>query len=327
MFSSRFSSISEGEQFDSFGLFLTRRRRSSGFTLVELLVVIAIIGILVALLLPAIQAAREAARRSRCQNNLRQIGVGLHNYHDTHGVFPPGYVAGRIPDTSSSWCNAPGPGNPTDSNGQFAPWTVLVLPFLEQESLYHEFDFDVRFVGNNIQMMAPNSNVVVPLSVYQCPSDVDLSMDPLLPSYLGVQGGGTSPDCQNTGCTPANPRAFYISGMLFAGSRMGLRDALDGSSNVFLVAESRYAGAAWAASGKQDTCAYTRILTGAQDQINLHGGRGVHSTRGFSSYHPGGCHVLMGDASVHFLAETIDLTTYQQLAQRRSGLPLGGSRP
>ncbi len=298
-----------------------------GFTLVELLVVIAIIGILVALLLPAIQAAREAARRTRCQNNLRQIGVGLHNYHDTHGVFPPGYVAGHPADSGSSWCRNRGPGSPSDSNGQFAPWTVLVLPFLEEEALYHEFDFNVRFVANNIQMMAPNSDVVVPLSVYQCPSDADLSMNPLYPSYLGVQGGGTSPDCQNTGCTPSNPRAFYVSGLLFAGSRMGLRDALDGTSNVFLVAESRYAGAAWGASGKQDSCAYTRILAGAQDQINLYQGRGVHSTRGFSSYHPGGCHVLMADGSIHFLPETIDLTTYQQLAQRRSGLPLGGFRP
>ena len=96
--------------------------RTRGFTLVELLVVIAIIGILVALLLPAIQAAREAARRTQCTNNLKQINLGLNNYHDTFRIFPPG-----------AWNYA--------NRGNGLAWTVFILPFLEQQTVYEEFEF------------------------------------------------------------------------------------------------------------------------------------------------------------------------------------------
>ena len=107
-----------------------RRQRQTGFTLVELLVVIAIIGILVALLLPAIQAAREAANRAQCSNNLKQLGLGLHNYHDTYNVFPPAGV-------SYGWCHEGRPGYAKVLN--VSGW-VMVLPFLEQQSLYEQYD-------------------------------------------------------------------------------------------------------------------------------------------------------------------------------------------
>src|SRR6266487_2467467 len=98
--------------------------RRLGFTLIELLVVIAIIAVLVALLLPAVQQAREAARRSQCRNNLKQIGLALHDYHSTHNVFPPGYVAGAAyPATSNGWS-----------------WCAQLLPYLDQASLYHSIN-------------------------------------------------------------------------------------------------------------------------------------------------------------------------------------------
>jgi prepilin-type N-terminal cleavage/methylation domain-containing protein len=294
--------------------FHTRRR---GFTLIELLVVIAIIAVLIALLLPAVQQAREAARRSACQNNLKQIGLALHNYHDVHKRFPPGYVTTNPGLTNNtSWCRSGG--------FQRAPWTVMILPYIDQAPLYARFDFNVPFVDGSNQMAPPNSNVVVPLEVYSCPSNIRTTTNELFPSYFGVSGGGTVADCGNTGCSAANERAHFVGGMMYAGSRIGMRDATDGTSNVFLVGETRYAGAAWGASAKQDTCTLPQTLAGTQEQINLHAGAGVHSTRGFSSYHTGGCHFLLGDGSVHFVSENIDLATYRQLGQRMDGLPTGG---
>jgi prepilin-type N-terminal cleavage/methylation domain-containing protein len=295
--------------------------RDRGFTLIELLVVIAVIAVLVALLLPAVQQAREAARKAQCKNNLKQIGLALHNYHDNFRLFPPGYVSNR-PGISGSttWCTSSGSGGSL----QYAPWTVLILPYIDQASLSDAFNFNVAFQAASNQMAPPNDAVVIPLSVYQCPSDKDFSTNPLWNSYFGVQGGGNLPNCSSSGCSPLNERGFYVTGVLFAGSSIRLRDLLDGSSNVFLVGESRYGGAAWGASAKQDGCAYARNIAGAQEQINLFPNRGVHDSRGFSSFHEGGCHFLMADGSTHFMSENVDLATYRQLGQREDGFPTGG---
>lgn len=291
--------------------------RRAGFTLVELLVVIAIIGVLVALLLPAVQAAREAARRTQCKNNFKQLAIAIHNYHDTHLYLPPGYISSN-PGVAgnSTWCRTGGV--------QRAPWTVLILPFSEQTNLHSKFDFNIVFQDDSNQMAAVNGAVVVPVKMFQCPSDVRLTNNKTWNSYFGVQGGGAAPDCGNTGCSAANERAMYVTGMLYGGSKLGFKNATDGTANVFLLGESRYGGAAWGASAKQDSCAYARNLAGAQDAINLHKGQGVHDTRGFSSFHPGGCGFAMLDGSVHFVSQNIDLTIYRQLGQREDGLPVGG---
>lgn len=292
-------------------------RRRPAFTLVELLVVIAIIGVLVALLLPAVQSAREAARRTQCKNNIKQLAIAMHNYHDTLQYLPPGYISSNpgVPN-NSTWCRTGGV--------QKAPWTVLILPYCEQTGLHAKFDFNIIFQDTSNQMNAVNGAQVVPLKIYQCPSDIRLLKNKTWNSYFGVQGGGAAPDCGNTSCSPANERGMYVTGMLYAGSRLGFRNATDGSANVFLLGESRYGGAAWGASAKQDSCAYARNLAGAQDAINLHKTQGVHDTRGFSSFHPGGCQFAMLDGSVHFVSQNIDLNMYRQLAQREDALPTGG---
>ncbi len=151
---------------------LTRR----GFTLIELLVVIAIIAVLVALLLPAVQQAREAARRSACKNNMKQIGLALHNYHDTHSSFPPGYISDRPATNNSSWCRSSGP---FPSSVQWAPWTVLILPFLDQAPVYNQMNFDIPFQATSNKMDTSTINYQLvqdasPMTVYQCPSDADM---------------------------------------------------------------------------------------------------------------------------------------------------------
>jgi len=149
----------------SAGRFRERWCIRAGFTLVELLVVIAIIGLLVALLLPAIQAAREAARRTECSNKLKQIGLALHNYHDTYNVFPPG----AITKTTSCSLNT---GNTRTDGG--APWTVLTLPFMEQSSLHDRFDFSKPFASRWNDGATPNTNFSLQFTTnrtFHCPSD------------------------------------------------------------------------------------------------------------------------------------------------------------
>ena len=288
-----------------------------GFTLIELLVVIAIIAILAGLLLAAVQQVRQAANRIECQNKMKQLGLAMYSYEETHKHFPPGFTSSNPGKrNNTSWCRSGGV--------QKAPWTVHILPFLEQENLYNQFNFKVAFQATSNQMTVPNSNVLVPLEIYQCPSDIRLLKEPKYGSYFGVQGGGSKPDCGNTSCSAKNERASYVSGMLFAGSNIPFSGILDGASNVFLIGESRYGGAYWGASAKQDGCSYPRNVAGAQDAINLYDNQGVHDTRGFSSYHEGGANFVMADGSVHFLNENMDLSIYRQLGNRYDNLPLGG---
>ncbi len=147
--------------------------RPSGFTLVELLVVIAIIGVLVGLLLPAVQAAREAARRMQCSNNLKQIGLALHNYHDTHRKFPPGNVS-RL--TMTNGCFSGGTGG---ANFPGAPWSVQILPYIELGTIYNQLNMAGTFpssygdvLANNLAAWTPvtNSPLYSQIGTYQCPS-------------------------------------------------------------------------------------------------------------------------------------------------------------
>ncbi len=296
---------------------LTLRPRRRGFTLIELLVVIAIIAVLVALLLPAVQQARESARRSQCRNQLKQIGLALANYHENYTVYPPGYVSTRPAIRgNTTWC--------TTGGTQHAPWHAMILHFMDYEAIYTKLNFNVPFQDTSNQMIAPNAAFISLIPSYQCPSDKDLGSQPTWTSYVGIQGGGPSHECTSTGCSAAGQRAFWSNGILYAGSKVSNRDITDGASNVFIVGESRYTGAAWGASAKQDSCGYVRNMAGTCDQINLYPDRGLHETRGLSSYHVGGCHVAMADGATRFLNENMDLAAYRSLGIRDDGLPDGG---
>jgi len=309
-----------------------------GFTLVELLVVIAIIGVLVALLLPAVQQARESARRMQCTNKMKQLGLAIHNHHDTYGEFPVGVRNASNPNYgNANWCTSGGSQARFDTR---EPWTVKILPFIEQLSMYEIFELNAAFTSTsnvpgstiNHQLFAENN------TAYQCPSDPASRKTWNTTSYFGVQGGGPV-ELQSCASTSAQ-RVFYDNGSLYFNSEIGFRDLLDGTSNVFLLGETRYCltpearpdrfHSGWASSAKIDAWGSPLVSAAAREQINSDPRNGIKfdtlniMTKLFGSYHPGGCHFLMADGSTQFMPETVDLFIYQTLAIRDDGFPAGG---
>ncbi len=316
----------------------SRRSANRGFTLIELLVVIAIIAILIALLLPAVQQAREAARRSTCKNKLKQLGLALHNYHDTFRTFPPAYI-----ETTPR--RATGGGTCAAGGTRSAPWTILILPYIEQSTLYNQFDFNAAF--RNLQN-GTGSTVNEPLQErananFECPSDPNSRAELANNNYLGVQGGGDYAAMAAAGqaCRAYNIRTFYFNGIFYSDSSTRMRDITDGTSNVFMVGESRYQ-TLHASSGSAATYWMTWATTAWGDAPAQVGGTYLpingssfiphkdnykleDATMYFGSRHVGGTHFLMGDGSVHFISENIDLPTYQTLGIISDGLPVGGA--
>jgi prepilin-type N-terminal cleavage/methylation domain-containing protein/prepilin-type processing-associated H-X9-DG protein len=329
------------------------KHQRKGFTLIELLVVIAIIAVLVALLLPAVQQTREAARRTQCKNHLKQIGLALQNYHDSHSTFPIGAGYGNASYAASV------PGG-VGGAPRRAPWTVLILPYLDLANLYSRFDFSDRFKGCYNE--APTGGVnhtasLTPVPVYHCPS-YGYPDHTLRTNYFGVMGGGANKavwaHSSNLG------RAFWENGVLYMNSKVAMRDITDGSSNTVVVGETKYQlgpksptnGASrygWASTVRGDVNTNGGVLAAVTDvKINEWNGDGneadtsfstnVASQRGtvngvnaqqnlqgraFSSAHTGGCHFTFVDGSVRFISETISMTTLQNLAIRNDGEVLG----
>jgi len=331
---------------------MSKLRSRSAFTLIELLVVIAIIAILVALLLPAVQQAREAARRSACKNQLKQLGLALQNYHDTHSVFPIGEgYDGTVSDFISD-CNAV---------PRRAPWTVLILPFVEESALYEDFNFTERFRSIYSESPTSGANFTASnriVSSYHCPSFP--APDGLHTNYFGVMGGGQGDAFWvHSGSMPG--RALWNNGTLFLNSKIRMRDLTDGTSNTLVIGETKYQlgpkGRAnplerigWASSIRPCNNATSGVTAAVTDvPINAYRGDGnsedtlftdgnVANLRGhvsgtpatynlqgraFSSSHPGGCHFAFGDGSVHFLSENVDLVTLNNLAIRDDGEVVG----
>ncbi len=278
----------------------------AGFTLVELLVVIAIIGILIALLLPAVQAAREAARRSSCANNLKQVGLALHNYHDTFKKFPPHSLsANRI------------------------AWTVHILPFLEQQPLYDQFDFTRRYNQNPNTILA-----MTRVSAYLCPSvksprtsignggETRNRVGYFTTHYYGVMGpkGNNPLTGQPYPFSNVGPHGGFAGGGLFVQNKSTkFSHILDGTTNTFAIQEiawddrggrrTRYR--MWTRGHQQNS--WNAPAKNIANQINADL-TSVFNDMSAGSNHPGGCHFLMGDASTQFVAETIDFQTYMAVA-------------
>ncbi len=300
------------------------KQNPKGFTLIELLVVIAIIAILIALLLPAVQQAREAARRSTCKNNLKQMGLALHNYHETHGIFP-----------NDIWTNDPGGSNPGARN---YTWITMLLPFMDQATVYNQINFSAPMLGQT-GSQGPIQATKIP--VLHCPSDQD--HDPsardgfATTNYAGSQGFDWW----------RRPNQIH-TGVFTLQSKVRIRDITDGTTNTIAVGEvaqnghaagGRSGGAGRVRDGGGEAVyrmafvAHTHLVVMNAAGYNLllpdgtstgEGGEfyktapyswgpvyiaahGINSEwPGPGSVHVGGAHFMMSDGSVRFISENLD---------------------
>jgi prepilin-type N-terminal cleavage/methylation domain-containing protein len=289
-------------------------RRSRGFTLVELLVVIAIIGVLVALLLPAVQMAREASRRIKCANQLKQFGLAMHNYYDTYQSFPIGHMFRQV--VNGVVVNAGG--------GTAFGWGAAILPYIEQQSLYNQFNFNYHIANTN-----PTQNLLLAqtyLPMFTCPSDpkpknfTDGAVtNSATSSYKAC---GTSYDSWVTAGPGAAVNRVRYNGMFDRDNRgMALRipEITDGTSNQFMIAEAKWKmestgrnrgriyGGSDVAGGAQG--ATNCVLLNGQWQMNFTFAQGNQQPdRTAASEHPSGCQFVLADGSVRFVSQNIQHT-------------------
>lgn len=312
--------------------------RSRGFTLIELLVVIAIIAVLVSILLPAVQQARSAARLSQCRNNMKQLGLALHNYAETYGMFPAGHM-----DTYTDGVSA-------NARHHFG-WLTALLPFVDQGALYGKIPFE------NVTAFSPNVHVnpefypvgTVDIALFVCPSDpVRRANADLAPSnYLSSQGNLCN--CRGTACDGLFGHSSYtrlawikdgLSQTIAAG------ETLKSDMNPSTV-DDNYIFTNSAGANAQDlsTCASVAptasdrgtVWLGGQPQFNIMATINTPNHRYFDciapnygctnfaarSAHAGGANLILADGSVHFISENIGITVYQALGSRAGSEAVG----
>ncbi len=329
---------------------MSRPSRQRGFTLIELLVVIAIIAILIALLLPAVQQAREAARRTQCKNNLKQLGIAMHNYHDVTSFFPSGH-SGQTP-----WMNS----CPEGQCGHWS-WGSLILPFLELGNTHEGIRVGAQPMPTSAGDATMLAIMQTPIAGFRCPSDVgpDLNTDQKIPSDAGSGGG----DCTGSSCRPVAlsnyvgsndshnldrtawngfmgrvPRLGAATSPTGVQTAMSTHNFTDGLSNTFALGER-----AWELGGVR---LQAGVVFGTNGDTGDHNHQGLvyvmgagrwglndncsNCSRGFSSLHPGGAHFLLGDGAVRFVSENIDHnsdaninSTYEYLIGRNDGNVVG----
>lgn len=326
-------------------------RLRRGFTLIELLVVIAIIGVLVALLLPAVQQAREAARRTQCKNNLKQIGLALHNYLETHKVFPPGYVdRNGDPDMTPDMDLGPGWG-----------WASFLLPNMDQAPAYNQINFN--------QGVGILSNVTIcqkSFPAFRCPSDGGAQLFPVYDSnfstpiatlafsnYVGCNGwvecfngagGNPQPQEGDDGFSGKFGQAGV--GLFYRNSRNSTTNITDGMSNTIAAGErsSNHAPSTWAGAITGGRCPAWMAATPptpyspppgpAYDNADFaeafvfahcnsthlpNADFPIFDPDVYYSFHVGGAHFLLCDGSVRFISSFVDGNTYQNLATIAGG--------
>jgi len=287
--------------------------RRKAFTLIELLVVITIIGILIALLLPAVQAAREAARRMQCSNNLKQIGLAMHLYHNSYRQLPPG------------WSAFDSAGRPYAMGEPGWGWAARTLPFIEQANV------EKNLVDYRLSILATQNDAarLTQISTFRCPSDTgepvftdgDNGAPPVqfaTANYVGVFGTKNIHDCHSL----VTGQQCISDGPLFHNSQVRFDDIRDGLSQTFLVGErtSRLDYSTWPGARPADECGPGRILGTAGFAPNSEK-TDIHN---FSSNHPTGTNFLSADGSVRLIPETIDTAIYKALCTYSNGEIISG---
>lgn len=310
--------------------------RRQGFTLIELLVVIAIIAVLMALLVPAVQRVREAANSMVCLNNLKQIGLALHNYHGDYLRFPPGFNAHTSPGSFPNWRTA------TVQRSDFEPgWSFFahVLQYIEQDALHKQIDFNQPILASR---HATVRNTLIKLLV--CPSDTNPRLVDIMtsgPTFLTQ-----APVCSYAGligsCDHEELNAF--NGMFFRNSQVRIADIRDGTSNTIMIGErmSGIVESSWLGVMPDAVAIHTQAWVDMRGYPNrMHNYRPTNclillhirsskpndpanSPSGFYAAHPSGCHFLMGDGSTRMFTSNINLTTFRALGTRNGGEIIDG---
>ena len=271
------------------------------FTLIELLVVIAIIAVLIALLLPAVQQAREAARRTQCRNNMHQIGLAMHNYHDTHRCFPPAWV------------------RTVATNGQLHSMWVMLLPFMDEAALYNAYNFD-RYILEACTPNNANQTVMASiLSQYNCPSDSGPAVLTTWACGLHsdssyVANSGTNNKGSDTSHQSGQPANTY--GPFSPNSRVRIRDIRDGTSQTLAAGEQRHDTGIASYGVWQYKPVWSRGGTGYNVMTITDNPMNPTSITpwSFTSMHEGGVFFLFCDGQVRFISENIDMGAYRSLS-------------
>jgi len=308
-----------------------RKTWSRGFTLIELLVVIAIIAVLIALLLPAVQQAREAARRSQCRNGLKQVAVALHNYHDTHRVFPPGqmnYIGSDIVSGAAA-------------GGARTGWMQQLLPFIDQMAIFNRMRTNIPAYACCDRTNYPDVENIIP--VLMCPSD---NANPKTVTVAGNQQGfhgnyvlcGASTNFGNSGVG----LGVTLNGIFFPLSKTSTKDVTDGTSNTAMGSEviivkdttvhdlrGRYWNT-WQGNTLFSTELPPNTTTGDRSSYCIAAPRAPCQALATTtvvqyarSYHSGGVHLMMADGAVRFASDNISTTIFRAIGSRAGSETIG----